>query len=646
MPENLLRTRPAKESRAARSIVVGLIVAESLLGGFSLSSVISPPLMAQASTQPPPAKSEIREGWRKSMVRVRLPKKGCFTATYPSLQWREVACVAPPPPNVRFTVGSTSGDYAALRPLPLTGLINSATGSFPIVTGVNKESDSISSVANAYTLQLNTNNFFTTTSVDPVCPTANPQCRGLQQFIFENTNGNAFMEYFLSIPGASSCPTGWTQVSSIFPGYISCTVFSPAVHFGSQPITNLQSLTLTGTATAGGNDTAFVGMGGMMSAVNTDSILNVASGWVDAEFNVFGACCGSQAIFNNGSTINVKTTIHYGGTAAPSCFMISYTTETNNLSLVGAPVFGTQPSPAIEFTESNKPGGAPACAAAAGIGDTHLTTFGGLLYDFQAAGDFLLAESGKDFLVENRQVSGAPTWPNATINKAVATQMGQARVAVCTGPSRLVVDGKVTQMGEGQKLSLPGGVGILHIGDVYLVQDDNGNSMRAEDNGTYINLTVGLGRWPTAVHGVLANANGKVNQIEARTGAVLTAPFQLNQLYHQFADSWRVPERESLLAPCGERVDTGVPQKPFYASDLPPEIRRRAQTVCTQAGVKGKALLEACTIDVAFTGHETAAKVYVGMRAPAAVGRIVTLRSKGDGDGDRDDKYDKDKDKD
>jgi hypothetical protein len=612
---------------------------------IALATILS---ACAACSHPAPGKpsTEMSEqNWRVQIVQVPLPKKkGCFTATHPSLQWQEVACVAPPPPNVRFTVGSTSLDYTALRPLPLTGLINSATGSFPNVTGVNHESDSVSGVTDAYTLQINTNNFFTTTSVDPVCPTASPQCRALQQFIFENTNGNVFMEYFLSIPGGTSCPAGWTTVPPIFTGYFSCTLFSPAVHIGSQPIANLQSLTLTGTATAGGNDTVFVGMGGTMSAVNTDSVLNVASGWVNAEFNVFGACCSSQAIFNAGSTINVKTTIHFGGTAAPSCFMTSYTQETNSLSLVGAPVFGTQPSPAIEFTESNIPGGAPACAAAAGIGDTHLTTFGGLLYDFQAAGDFLLAESGKDFLVESRQLSGAPTWPNATINKAVATQMGQTRVAVCTAPSRLVVDGKVTQMGEGQTLSLAGAVRILHTGDVYVVQDDKGNSMRAEDNGTYINLTVGLGRWPADVHGVLANANGNINQIEARTGAVLTAPFLLNQLYHQFADSWRVPERQSLLAACGERAVTGVPQKPFYAGDLPPEIRRRAQTVCSEAGVKDKALLEACTIDVAFTGRETAAKVYVGMHAPAAVGQIVTSR-KGDGDGDRDDK-DKDKDKD
>ena len=29
----------------------------------------------------------------------------------------------------------------------------------------------------------------------------------------------------------------------------------------------------------------------------------------------------------------------------------------------------------------------PSCANASGVGDTHLTTFGGLLYDFQATGD-------------------------------------------------------------------------------------------------------------------------------------------------------------------------------------------------------------------------------------------------------------------
>ena len=45
-------------------------------------------------------------------------------------------------------------------------------------------------------------------------------------------------------------------------------------------------------------------------------------------------------------------------------------------------------------------------AAASSIGDTHLRTFNGLFYDFQAAGDFILAEVEPDFTA----VSLPSTW--------------------------------------------------------------------------------------------------------------------------------------------------------------------------------------------------------------------------------------------
>ena len=575
-----------------------------------------------------PEERRKRKEWNDSMLRKPVPKKGCFNAAYPSLEWREVACVAPPPPNVRFNVGGASPDYAAQRALQLTNLISSATGSFPTVTGVKTETDSMSSVADAYTLQLNTNHFFTTTSVDPVCPTASPQCIGIQQFIFENTNGNVFMEYFLSIPGATSCPSGWFSAGS-YSGYPTCTTFSPAVHIGSQPAANLKSLILAGTATAGGNDTAFVGMGGMMASVNADSMLNLASGWVAAEFNVFGACCGSTATFNTNSTITVNTTIHYGGTAAPGCTMISYTGESNNLSLVGAPVLSIQPAPAIEFTESNNPGGAPACAAAAGIGDTHLRTFSGLFYDFQAAGDFTLAEVGRDFSVQTRQVSGAPTWPNATVNKAVAARFGSTKVAVClpsgsNGAQEVHVDGKLTMVEDGKTLELPGGVRIARQGNLYQITSKSGDSVSATVNPTWIDVAVGLGGWPAPVHGLLANHNENVNQIETRDGIVLTNPFSFNDLYQRFADSWRVSGEASILSVCNaERVEVGIPKQPFYAKDLEPAIREKAQGVCTTAGVKPGPLQDACALDVAVIGQDAAAKVFVDAIPPTAVGAIA-----------------------
>ncbi len=52
------------------------------------------PTSPPATTQPPSAKS--LEDWRASMARVPLPKKGCFTSSYPSTEWQEVPCTTLP----------------------------------------------------------------------------------------------------------------------------------------------------------------------------------------------------------------------------------------------------------------------------------------------------------------------------------------------------------------------------------------------------------------------------------------------------------------------------------------------------------------------------------------------------------------------
>lgn len=154
--------------------------------------------------------------------------------------------------------------------------------------------------------------------------------------------------------------------------------------------------------------------------------------------------------------------------------------------------------------------------------------------------------------------------------------------------------------------------------------------MRAEVRDTYINASVGLAQWPATVHGILANANGHANQIEARTGAVLTAPFAFADLYHGYADSWRVPAKESLLSVCGEgEVEVGIPTKPFYAKDLEPQVYKRARAVCAAAGVKERTLLDACTLDVAVIGRDSAAEVFVGLRAPVATATVTTHRLAG-----------------
>jgi len=90
-------------------------------------------------------------------------------------------------------------------------------------------------------------------------------------------------------------------------------------------------------------------------------------------------------------------------------------------------------------------------------------------------------------------------------------------------------------------------------------------------------------------------------------------------------------------------VVTGIPSKPFYATNLDPKIYKRTRAVCVAAGVKAKALLEACALDVAVIGNDAAAKVYVGRPAPVAVGRVVVSRGGHDRDHDEDQAKDKDR---
>jgi hypothetical protein len=360
-----------------------------------------------------------------------------------------------------------------------------------------------------------------------------------------------------------------------------------------------------------------------MFSATGDNAVNAAAGWNIAEFCVVGNGGGGQANFNSGSTVVTRTEISFGGTAAPLCVAQGFTGETNNLSFGPTAPSASAPGPAVIATESSGGGAMSNCAAATTVGDTHLTTFNGLMYDFQASGDFVLAQVDPDFVVQTRQVSGAPTWPNASVNSAVATRMGKTRVALCVKSDRLFIDDKPVQLGDGKAVSAPDGVDVSRRGNVYYISDPSGNSVRATVNATWIDVQVGLGACCPKVKGLLGNTTENVNQIAARDGAVLTNPFHFEELYHRYADSWRVSPNESLLKACGD-IEHGIPGKPFFARDLDPEVYKRAQAVAKAAGVKEGALLDAATLDVAVIGDAKAARAFVGAHAPIAVGKVVT----------------------
>ncbi|GIH03690.1 hypothetical protein Rhe02_17570 [Rhizocola hellebori] len=557
------------------------------------------------------------QAWQAKIAKVPQPSKGCFTSSYPKLQWQQTSCsyaqqppMTPRPPGpLPFTVGGGGmNDLSAKAPV---GTISSATGSFD--SAVNLTSETSSGTANNYTLQLNTNPF-----VSPACSTSpNPGCRGWEQFVYWNTgsSGRLLIQYWMLFYNAP-CPAGWIFFE-FSPGdpisYCFRNNAGQVSGLANQPITNLTSLRLTGNATAAGDSVTFVA-GGTATTAPGDNFLSASGGWDIAEFNVFGGPGGAEATFNAGATIKVRTLINYGGRDAPECRAVSFTGETSNLSFGTAAPAPTPPGPSIQFIEDTD-GGMPAdCMYAAAIGDTHQHTVAGLLYDFQASGDFVEAQVGPSFEVQTRKVSGAPTWPDASVNQSVGARMGKTEVALCEGKT-LVVDGKATELPPGGSLWLSAdNVNIYRVGNRYFFVDQDGNSVRIGVHSSYINVSVGLGAWPSKVLGLLGNPDNDVKRLEARDGTQFTVPVSFSDLYNRFGDSWRLDPAKSLLSVCGPQAEQGNPGRPFFARDLNPELRRHAELVCQKAKVPS-VWLGACTLDVAVLGDKAAA-AYVGVKPP------------------------------
>lgn len=614
--------------RSGRTPILGVMVIASVLIALGTSA-------ASAASGAPQARGVGK--WQQAMEKLRVPGKGCFKASFPKVEWLKTACKKaprhpyPPARGHRPQIVGNGNDYSAEVS---SGLINSVTGSFDSVsagaTETGQQNGGGPQVANTFSLQINSKPFTTTACAG----SPNPGCRGWQQFIYSTTYNVVFMQYWL-LKYNTTCPAGWNTFTFPMSTDIYCYKNSASGTLSGGPLTvgGLTGTRLTGSAHNPGNDSVVMTTGGgMASAVGAGSVLRLANGWKGVEFAIVGDCCGSQANFSAGTSIRVRTTVHNGTTNAPLCVLEGFTGETNNLNLAATPAIGVQPAPTIVSNQTSAPGMA-GCAAAAGLGDTHLTTFRNLLYDFQAAGDFELATTGPRFVVQVRQISGAPTWPNAAVNEAVATRIGKSTVALCLTPNpaggppvHLVINRKPVTLANGSQRNLADGGDVSLHGNAYLIRSANGDSVGAQVNTgspDWINVSVGLGRWPEKVHGLLANAGANPHAIESRGGLVLTAPFPFDKFYHQYGESWRVTPKESLLSVCGDKVVSSDPQNVFYANNIDPKLARTARDICLGTGVKVAPLLDACTVDVAVLGNKAAAVVYRTVSTHVIWGKIT-----------------------
>jgi hypothetical protein len=175
-----------------------------------------------------------------------------------------------------------------------------------------------------------------------------------QQFLYstdyyEPGVAAVYIEYWLLGWGSSDCPTSsWHKYND------DCWINSALTPVGNISITDLDTLGFYGKAEAGGDDKVFFSYGSEAVSMSfKDSVLDIASVWKQAEFNILGDTDGSRADFNKGASINVFLELVDGSNSAPKCVADAGTTgESNNLNL-GKCEASVELFPQIVFSESN-----------------------------------------------------------------------------------------------------------------------------------------------------------------------------------------------------------------------------------------------------------------------------------------------------
>jgi von Willebrand factor type D domain len=269
---------------------------------------------------------------------------------------------------------------------------------------------------------------------------------------------------------------------------------------------------------------------------------------------------------------------------------------------------------------NNQHGGSP---RASSVGEPHLTSFDGHGFDFQAGGEFTLAESDKDDLeIQARQEP--IRHPDGTedlsvsINTAVAATVAGDRISLmaAAGRPQLRVNGQTAAPHERQLM--PKGGSVAPEGGGYTVRWPDGTTLWVTPIGaTALNVIVrpASARKGT-LHGMLGPYEGVPDNpaMTDRRGRRYDQ-VSTDQLYKEVGESWRVPAGKGLFD-----YGPGQSTETFTRHDMPgpapkPTDAQKAAAEQACAGIDDKTLEEHCEYDVAVTQDPAFAAGYQAVLA-------------------------------
>ena len=276
-------------------------------------------------------------------------------------------------------------------------------------------------------------------------------------------------------------------------------------------------------------------------------------------------------------------------------------------------------------------------------GEPHLTTFDGVGYDFQGAGDFTLVESVDGDL--DVQVRYVQIDDNVTVASAVATEVDGQNVVIDSEGIEFVEDpndpnnfipqvsrsggrGEATVTIDGEEVEITSGgnidVGSSRIfrssGDEYTIvyAGENGVLEDGDDQvvvnylrpGTVNIVDVYLGdEQQGQITGLLGNLNGNPDDdVALRDGTVLPRPLEFDRLYGEYREDYRVTDIEESLFTYdeGQNPDTfynpNFPEALRTYDTLPADLRAKGDAAALEAGYEpGTFEFESVAFDFAVT---------------------------------------------